>query len=342
MAKTIPSHPQLTHPQLTRSKATSASLTNTEADAVRDYLNAATSDNTRRTYQSAVRQFVRWGGRLPANRDAVIRYLLERQPELNIRTLDLHIIALRQWHEYQQLDDPTRDPLVQKTLQGMRRRHGEPGQKAKPLSLDDVSALVAWINRQPPGLLQTRNRALILTAFFGAFRRSELVALRCENLEWFGEGVVVTLPRSKTDQTGQGVQRPLPASDSELCPVAALKAWKEMAGVESGVVFRRINRWGQLGERPMDASSINLILKKLAAEAGLKDADDFSSHSFRRGLSTSAARAGVDFELIRKQGGWKHDATVREYIDEGRALDSNAAKELLRRTSSRSHPSSKD
>ena len=313
-----------------RDLATSQPLTTLETEAVREYLQAATSDNTRRTYQSAVRQFVRWGGRLPADRDTVLRYLLDRQPELNVRTLDLHLTALRQWHEYQQLADPTRDPLIQKTLEGMRRRHGQPRQKAKPLSLEALSALIDWLNQQPGTLMRERNRALLLVAYFGAFRRSELVGLQYSQLEWFDDGVVVTLERSKTDQAGEGMQRALPYSGNHLCPVTALKHWMSSTGTKDGAIFRRINRWGQVGSAAMDASSINLILKKLAAQAGLEGAEKFSSHSFRRGLTTSAAQAGVDFELIRKQGGWKQDATVREYIEEGRALDRNAARELLR------------
>lgn len=319
-----------TKPTITGS--VSRSLTAEEQERVSDYLKAATSDNTRRTYRSAIRQFQRWGGRLPAEPDAVIRYLLERQPQVSVRTLGLHITALRQWHEHQQLADPTRNPLVQKTLEGMRRRHGEPKRKARPLSMEDMEALITWMKSQTDSLTLMRDRALILTAFFGAFRRSELVALRYEDIAWYDDGIVVTLLRSKTDQLGEGMERALPRSNSLLCPVTALQNWRQCTGGDTGPVFRRINRWGQLGERPLDASSVNLILKKWVADAGLGHVSGFSSHSFRRGLSTSAARAGVDFELIRKQGGWKQDATVREYIEEGRALDHNAARDLLNKS----------
>ena len=56
---------------------------------------------------------------------------------------------------------------------------------------------------------------------------------------------------------------------------------------------------------------------------------DLSSHSFRRGLSTSAGREKVDFELIKKQGGWKSDATVWGYIEEGQQLTDNATTILM-------------
>ncbi|PKG52481.1 hypothetical protein, partial [Halomonas sp. MES3-P3E] len=54
-----------------------------------------------------------------------------------------------------------------------------------------------------------------------------------------------------------------------------------------------------------------------------------SSHSFRRGLSTAAAREKVDFAQIKRQGGWKHDGTVRGYIEEGQQFTDNAANTLL-------------
>ena len=82
-----------------------------EAESLRHYLQAATSDNTRKAYRSAIRQFEKWGGRLPSDRDTIIRYLLARAELLNPRTLDLHLTAISQWHHYQGLGDPVRDPL---------------------------------------------------------------------------------------------------------------------------------------------------------------------------------------------------------------------------------------
>ena len=95
-----------------------------EAESLRHYLQAATSDNTRKAYRSAIRQFEKWGGRLPSDRDTVVRYLLARAESLNPRTLDLHLTAISQWHHYQGLIDPVCDPLVRKTMEGVRRTQG--------------------------------------------------------------------------------------------------------------------------------------------------------------------------------------------------------------------------
>src|SRR5690606_14821987 len=93
----------------------------TEPEALHQYIQAATSDNTRKAYRSAIRQFEKWGGRLPSDRNIVVRYLLARAETLNSRTLDLHLTAIRQWHHYLGIIDPIRDPLVRKTIDGIRR-----------------------------------------------------------------------------------------------------------------------------------------------------------------------------------------------------------------------------
>ncbi|MFX5747737.1 integrase, partial [Acinetobacter baumannii] len=74
--------------------------------AHRDFLAAATSENTRLTYRSAIRHFLAWGGILPADENAVIRYLLAHASSLNARTLALRLTALSQWHLYQGFADP--------------------------------------------------------------------------------------------------------------------------------------------------------------------------------------------------------------------------------------------
>ena len=169
----------------------------------------------------------------------------------------------------------------------------------------------------------------VQVGFLGAFRRSELVAIQVEDLRWEPEGLIVQLPRSKTDQEGEGLYRALPKGNERICPVRALKDWLKIAGIESGPVFRPVNRWDQVQNRALSPGAINELLKSLGKACGFDFASELSSHSFRRGLSTSAAREGVDFKAIKQQGGWKNDATVWEYIDEGRRFSDNAVLTLI-------------
>lgn len=298
-------------------------------ETVQAYLNAATSDSTRKAYRSAIRQFEKWGGRLPTDSETLVRYLLSRAETLNPRTLDLHLTAIGQWHRFQGIANPAVEPLIQKTMNGIRRVHASPKQKAKALRLEHIATMARHLRAQPDSKKKYRDLALVLMGFFGAFRRSELVAIRVEDLIWEDEGLIVRLPRSKTDQTGQGIQRALPFGNKTVCPGTALRGWLDTAGIKEGPVFRAVNRWDQVQQKPLNPGAINQLLKQLGTECGFDFVESLSSHSFRRGLSTSAAREKVDFELIKKQGGWKSDATVWEYIEEGQRLTDNATTILM-------------
>ncbi|MFX5574849.1 integrase, partial [Acinetobacter baumannii] len=77
-------------------------------------------------YRSAIRHFLAWGGMLPCDPDAIVRYLLAYASTLNPRTLALRLTALSQWHLHQAFPDPTATPNVRKVLVGIARTHGTP------------------------------------------------------------------------------------------------------------------------------------------------------------------------------------------------------------------------
>ncbi|BCE01907.1 site-specific integrase [Marinicellulosiphila megalodicopiae] len=297
--------------------------------AVRTYIKAGTSDNTRKTYRSAIRQFEKWGGRLPCESEALIRYAIHKIQSINPRTIDLHITAISQWHKQQGISDPTQNITLKKTLEGMRRLHIQPAKKAKPLQISDVITLLNYLESLPDDLRKIRDRALILTAFMGAFRRSELVEIQVKDLEWESQGLKINMKKSKTDQQGQGSSKALPFSPSGACAATAIKQWIDLSNIKEGALLCAINRWGQISSKALHDGAINSILKDRANQAGLENPSEFSSHSFRRGHATSAARAGVDFRLIKKQGGWKSDASVYRYIEDGTAMQENSSITLM-------------
>lgn len=295
------------------------------------FLTAATADNTRRSYRSAIRHFQAWGGALPADEAMVVRYLLTFAGALNPRTLSLRLTALSQWHRYQGFPDSAATPTVRKTLRGIERVHGRPCQKARALPYEDLERIVGHLSGSTE-LAALRDNALLQVGYFGAFRRRELVELTIADLNWDREGLRIMLPRSKTDQTGQGLVKAIPYGDNGVCcPASALRRWLTAATIESGPLFRRITRWGVVGEAALNAGSVNTILTARAAQADLPYVPELSSHSLRRGLATSAHRAGADFRDIKRQGGWRHDGTVQGYIEEADAFEANAAGLLLRR-----------
>ena len=298
------------------------------------FIAAATADNTRLAYRSAIRHFHAWGGVLPCETAVVTRYLLNYAATLSPRTLALRLTALSQWHRFQSFPDPTDHPELRKMLRGIGRTHGKPKKKARALPLADLERMVVALSAQS-GLAALRNSAVLQLAFFGAFRRSEIVSLQLQHLAWEPAGLVITLMRSKTDQQGLGITRAIPygAADGICCPASAVKRWLDVAGLTSGPVFRRITRWDRIGDAALYAGSVNAILASSAAAVQLPYAPELSSHSFRRGLATSAHLAGANFLDIKRQGGWRHDGTVQGYIEEADQFRNNAAGNLLKRKS---------
>lgn len=298
-------------------------------DRQQNYLRNATAANTRRAYQAAIRQFEANGGLLPATEQSIARYITDKATQLNPRTLSLHLTALSHWHSYQRLPDPTQSPSIRKLLTGIYREHGRPKRKAKALYPEHIEKMMAHC-QQNHHLKSFRDRALIQIAYFGAFRRSELIAMRVEHLHFDSKGLLILIPKSKTDQTGEGKIKALPYGTGSICPVTAMKDWLTAAAINEGTVFRAINRWGELQTKRLHPDSINIIIKSMAQSCGLDFVDQLSSHSLRRGFASSAAQAGANFEDIKRQGGWNNDRTVREYIEEGQLFDKNAADQLMK------------
>ena len=178
------------------------------------------------------------------------------------------------------------------------------------------------------GVKGLRDRALLLLGFAAALRRSELVGLDVEHLERVREGLVVNLVRSKTDQEGGGRRIAVPYGRSQACPVTAVNNWLRVAGIDTGPVFRSVDKAGAVAIGRLSAQSVSLIVKRSACAIGL-DSASFSSHSLRAGLVTSAAKAGVSISKIQAQTGHRSLAMLARYVRDAKIFENNAAGSLL-------------
>ena len=174
---------------------------------VQQHLDDAKAPNTRRAYTSHWRQFTIWaetqqGQALPATPALVAGYLADLAATgAKVSTMAAHLAAIRHAHLLAGQETPTTNPLVTQTLAGIRRQLGSRPRQVEPVSVD---LLQRMSEVQPDTLRGVRNRALLLLGFAGALRRSELSSLTVDDLERTDDGFVLTLKRSKTDQTGEG------------------------------------------------------------------------------------------------------------------------------------------
>jgi integrase len=207
-------------------------------------------------------------------------------------------------------------------LAGFRRELGTAPERKRPLLAEDLREILLDL---PETKLGKRDRALLLLGFTGAFRRSELVALDVSDLEETREGLIVTIRKSKTDQEGQGRRLSIPPGAEEAnCPLWAFNTWRAVAGIETGALFRVMNRHDQVLEKRLSGEGVGLVVKRHVEALGF-DPAQFAGHSLRAGLATSAAAVGKSERAIMSQTGHRSLTTVRRYIRDGNLFRENAA-----------------
>ncbi len=288
------------------------------------YVKAATRDNTRRSYRSAIEHFeVVWGGFLPATSDSVARYLADYSETLSINTLKQRLAAIAQWHIEQGMPDPTKAPLVKKVLRGIRATHPVQEKQAKPFQLIQLEQLDEWLEQQITAAKaqgneaaqrkHVRDRAIILLGFWRGFRSDELSRIEVEHVHIIpGEGMTMFLPFNKTSYQGETYKAPALA---RLCPVDAYQAWIELSKLTAGPVFRAINRWGHISDQGLHPVSFISLLRDLFARAAIPSPESYSSHSLRRGFATWATANGWDLKALMSHVGWRDVRSAMRYID---------------------------
>ena len=286
---------------------------------------ASTAKTTRRAYDSDLRHFADWGGSLPATPGDVARYLADHASYLSVATLARRLVAIGQAHTVRGFANPATTDLVRLTMRGVRRTYGRPQRRAAALTTEDVLLITSLLGN---ALVDLRDRALMLVGFAGALRRSELVAIHYDSLRWTVHGLVITIPRSKSDQEGRGREVVVPYGRTSTCPVKALRDWLFVSGITDGPVFRSMHKGGRVGAKRLSANAVAEIVKRLANAAGL-DSARYSGHSLRAGFVTSAAAMGMPTWRIKAQTGHTTDAMVSRYIRSARLLEDNCLDAIL-------------
>ena len=215
-------------------------------------------------------------------------------------------------------------PAITEVMNGIKRRHGiEPVSQKAPVQGDELELLVGAL--EPGTLAGLRDRALLTMGWWGAFRRAELVSLRCEDLTKSADGLTVRLQRSKNDQEGHGQSKGVPyARDPKVCAVRALEAWLTAAGITTGPLFRGVDQWGHVSEDALSDRTVARIVQRTAEAAGL-DASRLAGHSLRSGFATTAARAGRSLDAIMRQTLHKCPKVARSYVRLAEVFQGNAA-----------------
>ncbi|MDC0854937.1 site-specific integrase [Candidatus Pelagibacter sp.] len=296
-------------------------IKNLELKTIKNLRNSK-SENTLRAYQSDFNDFSLFCSKngfqaMPTQPKILALYITHLSSYSKYSTLKRRLASISILHKTKGHYIDTKHPIIMENLMGIKRTNGSNQKGKKPLLINDLKILINAIDQSnEKDKRKIRDKALILIGFSGGFRRSELVDIEYEDLEFVSEGVKIFVKRSKTDQSGEGMTKAIPYFDNEnFCPVIALKNWIEIFDLKKSRIFNISDR------------SVALIIKKYANYAGL-DSHRYAGHSLRSGFATSTAESGAEERNIMAMTGHKSTEMVRRYIKEANLFKNNALNKI--------------
>jgi len=296
-------------------------IKNLELETIKNLRNSK-SANTLRAYQSDYNDFSLFCSKngfqaMPTQPKILALYLTHLSSYSKYSTLKRRLASISILHKTKGHYIDTKHPIIMENLMGIKRLNGSNQKGKKPLLINDLKVLIEAIHQsKEKDFRKTRDKALVLIGFSGGFRRSELVDVEYEDIEFVSEGVKIFVKRSKTDQSGEGMTKAIPYFDNiNFCPVKSLKNWIEVSELKKGKVFN------------ISDKSVALIIKKYANYAGL-DGHRYAGHSLRSGFATSTAESGAEERNIMAMTGHKSTEMVRRYIKEANLFKNNALKNI--------------
>ncbi len=297
-------------------------------------LKTSKANNTLRAYRSDFKDFAAFCAKhgfksMPTDPKVVSLYLTHLSKTSKISTLRRRLVSISVVHKLKGNYLDTKHPVIIENLMGIKRTKGSKQTGKKPILISHLKQIINVINEQNiEEIVKLRNKTLILIGFGGGFRRTELISIDYEDLEFVNEGVKIELRRSKTDQFGEGMIKGLPYFSNETyCPVMNLKNWLKISKIKTGPIFKRFAKGSVLTNSRLTDQSVVLIIKDCLTLAGIEN-NNFSGHSLRSGFATVAAESGADERSIMAMTGHKTTQMVRRYIREANIFKNNALNKI--------------
>ena len=303
-------------------------------EATLSNLKSSKAANTLRAYKSDFKDFGAFCAKhgfnsMPTEPKIVSLYLTHLSKSSKMSTLRRRLVSISMVHKIKGHYLDTKHPVIIENLMGIKRLKGTIQKGKKPILINHLKSIINVINEQKiEEIKKARDKSIVLIGFGGGFRRTELVSLDHEDLEFVPEGLKITIKRSKTDQFGEGMTKGLPYFDNEVyCPVSNLKKWLELSKIKDGPIFRRFAKGLSVTKNRLTDQTVVLLIKNYLSLAGI-DNSNFSGHSLRAGFATVAAESGADERSIMAMTGHKTSQMVRRYIREANIFKNNALNKI--------------
>lgn len=326
--------------------------------AIRSLLKEGESENTLRSYKSALHYWSVWFElrynqkmQLPLKVSHVIQFIVdhvlhqgaegltcliptaidEKMVEVGAKaqlgplshnTLVHRLSVLSKIHQVNGFTNPCHDAKVKELLSKSRKAYAKRGWRTSKKDALTKNLLEAMLSTCDDSMKGKRDKALLLFAWAsGGRRRSEVAQADMKFLKPIAEHqYIYYLFHSKTNQSGS--ERPENAKPISGIAGQALSEWLQASGIRSGWIFRRVLKGGNLGPG-LSAAAVRDIVLERTALAGLKG--DFSAHSLRSGFVTEAGRQNIPLAETMAMTGHQSTSTVLSYFRTEQNIQSKAA-----------------
>ena len=278
-------------------------------------LEGAYAPATMRSYFADVEAFENWCVEngitqpFPATVETVCRFLEDQGRSRAPSTVQRRLYAIRKVHRLLRFPDPTYDEDINLAMRKVRRARAIRPRQAKGLTRSYLESFLASEPDTPWGL---RNRAMLVLGYELMTRRSELIALRNQDITERADGTLrVLIRRSKADPYGQGRIAFTSKRTADL-----LQEWLAYRGPEIEWLFCPIYQ-GKVIDRCLETTTVRRVIKEAAQRCGLRadQVASFSGHSMRVGAAQDLVKRGFDTAAIMRAGGWKSVNVLARYLE---------------------------
>lgn len=284
------------------------------AGIIEGWIKRSVSGHTWAAYSKVWQEWLAFGqalGEEPIGhglRSLLLYYVAKKLDEgVSVSVMNAQLAGLAFLFKLQGQPDVTKDFWVKQALKGYRRAVVKRDSR-RPVTFEILRGIVEQLGEVCVSAYEvTLFKVAFVLAFFGAFRISELVSpskkvqggIGFQEVQWEEEGVAIFLRKSKTDQGGRGrMVRVYPIHGSPQCPVSTVKEFLKVRPNVQGPFLIHLNC------SMLSRFQFGAVFRKCLQGLGLVE-KEFSSHSFRIGAATEAARLGMDVEVIKRIGRWE-------------------------------------
>ena len=296
------------------------------ATKMADYLLKSRADNTTKKYWSCFELFHKFckDNKMeskPALPICVAMYITNMiDQDKSHSVISSSIYAIKWVHNLNDLSDPTESGMVKQLLEASKRLRSKPVHK-KDVVDSEILISLCNVYKNSSDIIELRDLSMIMLAYAGFMRISEVCKLKCNDVEFKDDHIVLRIVSSKTDVYRKGSEIVIAKGQTAACPYSILRRYVEAANLSlesTSFIFKPAFRSKSLTSlitknKPLSYTRAReCIVKKLSLVA-----PELNIHSLRASGATVAANtSAVSDRCLKRHGRWKSDSSKDGYIED--------------------------